>query len=113
MTSGSGKCTKYSCGDKECTWGVRVSRRVDGAMYVSTINEKHYEFGASMSKPTQRWIRSLRTFQAASCGDRNMKLKTLASLTQGRANLEANGSKLYRAKNEVVDILMEDGVNIS
>ena len=58
---------------------MRVSRRVDGAMYVSTLNDKHYDFCTSIAKPNQRQIRLLPTFLAAIRGDRNMKLKNRLS----------------------------------
>ena len=47
MKSGS---NKYNCGDKSCKWEVCVRRRVDGAMYVSMLNDNHYEFRTSIAK---------------------------------------------------------------
>ena len=43
-----------------------------------------------------------------------MKRKKLVSLIQSRdhTNLEANIAKLYGAKDDVVDIVMENGVNL-
>ena len=86
---------------------MRVSRRVDGAMYVSTLNDSHYDFCTFIAKPNQQQIRSLPTFQAAIRGDRNMKRTTLVLLVRvlDHANLKAYRSKLYIAKDDFVDMI--------
>ncbi|KAF4044546.1 hypothetical protein GN244_ATG03091 [Phytophthora infestans] len=114
VVESSGKMKKYKCDDNRngaedgCKWEVRVSckKKRDSTPFfgVSSINDEHSDFCASIAKPTRLQLAQLATLRAAALGDRTIKRKALVSMLQSGDGISMSFSRsmMYRAKDNIL-----------